>query len=210
MSTKKIWSSPEIKTVSNNSCPSEPNMWLLVGDFFFFLILSFESESHSIQFSYSVVSDSLRPHGLQHTRPSLSPGVYSDSCPLSWWCHPTISSSVIPFSFCRQPYPASGSFPVSWLFASGGQSIRASAASVLPMNIQDWFPLGLTGLISLQSQGLSRVFSNTNINSLELCLLYGPTLMSIHDCWKNYSFDCTDLWLAKWCLHFLICCLGLS
>ena len=96
--------------------------------------------------------------------PSLSPGVFSNSCPLSWWCHPTISSCVTRFSSCLQSFPASGSFPVSQLFASGGQSIETSAsASVLPMNIQGWFPLGLTGLISLQSKGFSRVFSNTTV-----------------------------------------------
>ena len=106
---------------------------------------------------------SLQPHRLKHTRlpcPSLSNTVCSNSCPLSRWCHPTISSSVIPF--CLQSFPASGSFPVSQLFASGGQSIRA-LASALPMNIQGWFPLGLTGLISLQSKGLSRVFSSITI-----------------------------------------------
>ena len=107
----------------------------------------------------------LQPHGLEHARlpcPSISPGICSHSCPLSWWCHPTISSSAIPFSSCLQSFLASGSFPMSQFFASGGQSIGASAsASVLPMNIQDWFPLGLSGLISLQSKGLSRVFSNT-------------------------------------------------
>ena len=106
----------------------------------------------SIQFSHSVVSNSLRPHGLQHTRlpcPSPTPGVYSNSCPLSWWCHPTISSSLVPFSSCLQSFPASGSFPMSQFFTSGGQSFGVSAsASVLPMNIQDWFPLRLTGLIS--------------------------------------------------------------
>ena len=119
-----------------------------------------------VQFSHSVVSDSLQPHGPQHTRPpcpSPTPGVYSISCPLSRWCHPTISFSVIPFSFL-QSFPASGSFLVSQLFASGGQIIVASAsASVLPMNIQDWFPLGWTGLISLQFKGLSRVFSSTTV-----------------------------------------------
>ena len=118
-------------------------------------------------FSHSVVSDSLRPQRLKHNRllcPSSSPGVCSNSCPLSQWCHPTISSSVIPFSSCPQSLPASESFPMSQFFASGGQSIRASAsASVLLMNIQGWFPLGLTGLISLQSKGLSRVFSSTII-----------------------------------------------
>ena len=111
-------------------------------------------------FNCSVVSGSLWPHGLQHARPlcpSPSPGVCSNSCPLSQWCHSTISFSVTLFSFCPQFFSASGSFPMSWLFASGGQSIGASAsASVLPMNIQDWFPLGLPGLISLQSKGLSK------------------------------------------------------
>ena len=110
-----------------------------------------------VQFSCLVVSDSLRPHGVQHARPpgpSPTPGVYSDSCPLSWWCHPTISSSLISSS-CRQSFPASGSFPVSRLFASGDWSCRALASeSVLPMNIQSWFPLGLTGLISLLSSSV--------------------------------------------------------
>ena len=121
----------------------------------------------SVQFSHSVMSDSLQSHGLQHTRlPCLSPtpGAYSNSCPSSQWCCPTISSSVIPFSSCLQSFPASGSFPVSQFFASGGQRIEVSAlASVLPMNIQDWFPIGWTGWISLQSKGLSRVFSNTTV-----------------------------------------------
>ena len=116
------------------------------------------------QFSCSVVSDFLRPHGLQHARPpcpSPTPGVYPNSCPLSLWCHATISSSVIPFSSCLQSFPASESFQTSQFFASGGPSIGGSAsASVLTMNIQDWFPLGLTGLITLQSKGLSRLFSN--------------------------------------------------
>ena len=118
------------------------------------------------RFSCSVVSDSLRPHGLQHAWlpcPSPTPGACSNSCPSSKWCHPTISSSVIPFSSCLQSFPASGSFLVSQFFTSGGQSIGASAsASVLPMNIQNWFPLGLTCLI-LQFKGLSRVFSNTTV-----------------------------------------------
>ena len=146
------------------------------------------------QFSHSVVSDSLRPHGLQHARlpcPSPTPRACSNSCPSSWWCHSTISSSVIPFSSCLQSFPASGSFPMSQFFASGGPSIGVSAsASVLPVNIQDWFPLALTGLISLQSKGLSRVFSNTavqKINSSVLSFLYSPTLTSIHDHWKNHS-----------------------
>ena len=119
----------------------------------------------SVQFSHSVMSDSLRPYDSQHTRPpcpSSTPGVHPNPCPLSRWCHPTISSSVIPFFSHLQSFPASGSFPTSQLFASGGRSIGASgSASILPMNIQDWFPLGRTGLISLLSKGLSRVFSNT-------------------------------------------------
>ena len=118
-----------------------------------------------IQFSHSVVSNSLWPHGLQHTRlscPSLTPGVYSNSCPLSWWYNPAISSSVVPFSSCLQSFPASGSFQMSQLFTSGGQSIGVStSAPVLPMNIQDLFSSGWTGWIFLLSKGLSRVFSNT-------------------------------------------------
>ena len=121
----------------------------------------------SVQFSHSVVSDSLRLHGLQHTRPpcpSPTPGAYSNSCPLSPWCHPTISPSVVPFSSHLQSFPASGSFPMSQHFAWGGQSIGVSAsASVLPMNTWDWSPLGWTGRISLQSRGLSRVFSNITV-----------------------------------------------
>ena len=121
----------------------------------------------SVQFSSSVTQScpTLRHHGLQHTRPPCSsptPGVYPNPCPLSWWCHPTILSLVIPFSSCPQSFPVSGSFQMSQLFASGGQSIRVSAStSVLPMNTQDWSPLGWTGWISLQSKGLSRIFSNT-------------------------------------------------
>ena len=122
---------------------------------------------YSVQFSWSVVSDSLRPHGLQHTRlpcPSPTPGACSNLRPSGRWCHPTISSSVDPFSSCPQSFAASGSFPMSQFFASGGQSIEISAsASVLPMNIQDWFPLGLTGWISLQSKRLSRIFFNITV-----------------------------------------------
>ena len=121
----------------------------------------------SVQISHSVVSDSLQPHGLQHARlhcPSPTPGTYSNSCPLSRWYHPTISSSVISFISHLQSFPASGSFQMSQFFASGGQSIGVPAsASVLPMDIQDWFPLGLTGLISLQSKRFSWVFSNTTV-----------------------------------------------
>ena len=121
----------------------------------------------SVQFSHSVVSNSLRPHEPQHTRPpcpSPTPGVHPNPCPLSHWCHPTISSSVIPFSSCPQSFPASGSFLMSQLSPSGGQSIGVSvSASVPPMNIQDWSPLGWTGWMSLQPNELSRVFSNTTV-----------------------------------------------
>ena len=154
-----------------------------------------ESAISSVQFSHSVMSNSFRPHGLQHARPpcpSPSSRVYSNSWPLSWCCHPTISSSVIPFS-CLQSFPASGSFQMSQFFASGSQSIGVSAsASVLLMNIQDWFPLGWTGWISLQSKGLSRVFSNTTVQKHQF---FGaqPSSQSnshIHTYyWKNHSFD---------------------
>ena len=121
----------------------------------------------SVQFSLSVMPNSLRPHEPQHTRPpcpSPTPGVHPNPLPSSRWCHPTISSSVVPFSSCPQSFPASGSFPVSQLFASGSQSIGVSASTwVLPMSTQGWSPLGLTGLISLQSKGFSRVFSNTTV-----------------------------------------------
>ena len=149
----------------------------------------------SVQFSHSVRSKSLGPHPLPHSRlpyPSQTPGTCSNSCPLSHWCHPTISSSVVPFFFRLQFFPNSASFPLSQFFATGGQSIRAStSASVLPMNIRDWFPLGWTGWISLQSKGLSRVFSNTTVQkhqcfSSQLTLW---SLTSIHECWKNHSFD---------------------
>ena len=128
----------------------------------------------SVHFSCSVMSDSLQPHGLQHARlpcPSPTPGVYSNSCPSHRWCHPTISSSVFPFSWL-QPFPALESFPVSQFFASGGQSIGVSAsASVLPMNIQDWSPLRWTGWISLQSKGLSRVFSSTPVQKHQWAII---------------------------------------
>ena len=120
-----------------------------------------------VQFSCSIMSDSLKPHEPQHARPpcpSPTPGVHPNPCPSSWWWHPTISSSVVPLSSCSQSFPASGFFPVSQFFALGGQSIGVSAStSVLPMNTQDWSPLRWTGWISLQSKGLSRVFSNTTV-----------------------------------------------
>ena len=142
----------------------------------------------SVQFSHSVVSDSLWPHGLQHARlPCLSPtpGASSNSCPSSQWCHPTISSSVIPLSSCLQSFPALGSFPTRQFFTSGGQSIGASS-SVLPMNIQGWFPVGLTGFIFLlesprDSQESSPATQFESINSSALSLLYGPTLTFVHD-----------------------------
>ena len=166
---------------------------------------------HSVQFSLYIMSDSLWPYGLQHSGlpyPSPTPGAYSNSCPLSRWCHPTISSSVIPFSSCPQVFPASGSFPVIQLFTSGAQSIGALvSASVLPVNIQHWFLLGLIGLISLVSKGLSDVFSSTTLWKHQF---FGaqPSL------WSN-SHICTWLmkkpwlWLygplsAKWCLCFLM------
>ena len=129
--------------------------------------LELKIQFSSVLFSRSVMSDSLRLHESQHARPpcpSPTPGVYSNSCPLSQWCHLAISSSVVPFSSCPQSLPASVSFPMSQLFKWGGQSTGASAsASVLPMNTQDWSPLGWTGWISLQSEGLSRVFSDTTV-----------------------------------------------
>ena len=134
-------------------------------------------------------------YGLQHAMlPCLppSPGACSNSCPLSQWCHPTISSSVIPFSFCLQSFPASGSFQMSQHFTWGSQSFGPSASpSVLPMNTQDWFPLEWTGWISLHSKGLSRVFSNTTVQKHQFfgIQLYSPTLTSIHDYWKNHSLD---------------------
>ena len=154
----------------------------------------------SVQCSRSVMSDSLQPHGLQHARPPCpSPflGACSNSCPLSQWCHPTISSSAAPFSSCPQSFPGSRSFPMNGLFASGGQSIRASAsASVLPMNTQDWSPLRWTGWISLlprDSQDSSPTPQFKSINSLVLSLFYGPALTSVYDYWKNYSFVYMDL-----------------
>ena len=145
----------------------------------------------SVQFICSVISYSLQPHGLQHTRlPCLlpTPRACSNSCPSSWWCHPTISSSVDLFS-CLQSFSSLGYFPLSLFFASGGQSIGVSAsASVLPVNLQDWFPFEWTGWISLQSKGLSTA-QFKSINFLALSFVYSSTLTSIHDYWKNHSFD---------------------
>ena len=165
-------------------------------------------------FSHSVMSDSLRPHGLQHIRlpcPSLSPRVFANSCPLGWWCHPTISSSVIPFLSCPQPFLASESFPISWLLASGGQSIGTSAsASVLQMNIQDWFSLGLTGLICLQSKGLLRVqHHNSKVYILQLSAFFTVQLSHLYMTTGKTITLTTQTLLAKWYLCFLICSLGL-
>ena len=160
------------------------------------VIYSIRNIVSSVQFSCSVVSDFLRPHGLQHVRlrcPSPTPGVYSNLCPSSQSCHSTNSSFVIPFSSCLQSFPASGSFPMSQFFPSGSQSTGPSAsASVLPINIQDWFPLEWTGWITLQSEGLSIVFSNTTDQKHKFFsaqLLYSPTFISIDDYWKNDVFD---------------------
>ena len=150
----------------------------------------------SVQFSCSVMSYSLCTHGLQHARPpcpSPTSGVYPNSCPLSQWCHPAISSSVIPFTSCPQSFPASGSFPMSQLFASGGSSIEVSAsASVLAINTQDWSPLGWTcwsPCSPRDSQKSSPTPQFKNLNSSALSFLCSPTLTSIHDHWKNHSLD---------------------
>ena len=147
-------------------------------------------------FSRSIVSNSLRPHESQHARspcPSPTPGVHKNSCPSSQWCHPAISCSIIPFSSCPQSLPASQSFPMSQLFTWGDQSTGVSvSAPALPMNTQDWSALGWTGWISLQSKGLSRVFSNTTVQKHQFfgaSFLHSPTLTSIHDHWKNHSLD---------------------
>ena len=149
-----------------------------------------------VQFSSSVVSNSLRSYGLQHSRlpcPSPTPEPCSNSCPSSWWCHPTISSSVIPFSFCLQSFPVSGSFPMSQFFAWDGQRNGVSAsASALPMNIQDWFPLGWTCWISLQSKGLSRVFSNTTVQKHQFFGAQSSSQSNSHiHTWpqENHSLD---------------------
>ena len=157
----------------------------------------------SVQFSHSVLSESLQSHESQYVRPpcpSPTPGVHSNSCPLSLWCHSTISSSVVPFSSCLQYFPASGSFQVSQLFASGGQSIGVSASTfILPMNTQDWFPSEWTGWISLQSKGLSRVFSNTIVLkhqffSAQLSLQFNSHIHTWLLEKKNQNFDQMDFY----------------
>ena len=169
----------------------------------------------SVQFSW-VMSDSLWPHGLQHVRlpcPSPTPKVYSNSCPSSQWCYPTISSSVTPFPSCLQSFPASGSFPMSRFFTSGGQSIGASAsAPVLSMNNQGWFPLGILVWFPCcprDSQESCPVLQFESINSSAFSLLCGPNFPSIQDYWKNHSFDYMDL-CQQASLCFLIHCPRLS
>ena len=177
-----------------------PYWCLLVGDLQMLTLILFTNFSISVQFTRSVVSDTLRSHEPQHARPpcpSPTPGVYPNSCPLSQWCHPTISSSVVPFSTCAQPYPALGSFQMSQLIVSGGQSIGVSASiSVHPVNTQDWTSLGWTSWISLQFKGLSKVFSNTTVQKHQF---FGAQLSvkfksHIH-MWllENHSFDYVDL-----------------
>ena len=167
--------------------------------------------------SVAQLCPTLWPYGLQHARlscPSPIRGACSNSCPLSQWCHPTISSSDIPFSSCLQSCPAPGSFPMRQFFTSGGQSIGASAStSVLPMNIQGWFPLGLIDLISLQSRGLSRVFSSTTIQKHQFLTAQLSLWSNSHI--RTWLLEKPELWRCrpvsgKWCLCFLICCLGLS
>ena len=158
------WSRGLLSNITREICCTKQNVSMRASS-----TENFYKVLQSVRFSRSVVSDFLRPHESQHARPPCSsptPGLHSDSCASSWWCHPTISSSVVPFSSCPQSLAASKSFPMSQLFAWGGQSTGVSAsASVLPMNTQDWSPLGWTGWIFLQSKGLSRVLSNTTVQN---------------------------------------------
>ena len=157
-----------------------------------------QNESH--QFSRSVMSDSLQSHGLQHARlpcSSPTPGVYSNSCPLSWRCHPNISFSVVPFSSHLQYFPVSGSFPMSQFFTSGGQSIGASASSVLSMNIQGWFPLRLTSLISFQSKIVSKVFSRTTIQKHQFFSSQPSLWFNSHIC--TWLLEKPELWPKDLC-----------
>ena len=169
-----------VKKKSSSRFKVHVHVWsdsILIFVFIWFINVSIKSTpgclaSHFLQLSHSVVSNSVTPWNAAHWLPcpSSTPGACSNSCPLSWQCHPTISSSVVPFSSCFQSFAASGSFPMNQFFTSDGQSIGASASSsVLPMNIQGWFPLGLTGLISLLSKRLSRVFSNTIVQKHQFC-----------------------------------------
>ena len=180
------------------------------------VFLFYKYKMWSVQFSHSVVSDSLWPHGLQHAKPPCSsptPGVYSNSCPLTQWCHPTISSSVVPFSSHLQSLPASGSFQMSQLLASGGQSIIVSAStSVLPVNIQDWFPSGWASWISLLFKGFSRLFTSTIVQKHQYfdAQLFFIVQLSHPYMTTGKTIALTTGTFAKWCLCFLICCLGWS
>ena len=206
-----------------NLCVSVFKSFIVTNELLFFLLANLSSvggmnNSYRILlFSFSVMSISLQSYALQHAKlpcPSSSPRTCLNSCPLSQWCHPTILSSLINFSSCLQSFPASGSFLMSWLFASSGQSIGVSAlASVLPMNIQIWFPLGWTGLISFQSKGLSSVFSNTPDKKHQFFRTQPSLWANSHI--HTWLLEKPQLWLyrrllAKWCLCCLICCLGLS
>ena len=200
------FSRQELKRVTMPSSrgSSQPRDWTHISLLFLALAGQFFTTSTTWEAFYTIVvvqwlsCNWLWPHGQQHARllcPSYSPRVCSSSCPLSQWCHPIISSSVSPFSFCPQFFPAPGSFPMNLLFTSGDQSIGASAL-VLPMNIQGWIPLRLTGLISLLSQGLQASFPAPQFRSFNSCvlsLLYGSTLTPIHDHWKNHSSYYRDL-----------------
>ena len=158
------------------------------------------------------MSNSLQPHGLQHTRfpcPSLSVWVCSNSSPLCQWCHPTTSSCDTPFSSCPQSLPASRSFPVSWVFTPGSQSMRVSA-SVLPVTIQDWFPLRLTGLISLLSKGLSRIFSSNTVWKHQFFRAQPSLLSNSYFYMTTGKITCLTIWIFAKCVCFLIHCLGLS
>ena len=193
--TIKKWAEDLNRHSSKRTYEWSIGTWKDAMNFFYVLFAVFLGDKKclsSVQFSRSVVSYSLRPHGLQHSRlacPSPIPRACSNSCPLSRWCHPTISSSVILFS-CLQSFLASGSFPMSQFFKSGGQSIGVSASAI---NIQDWFPLGQTGVGSpcspRHSQESSPTLQFKSINSLALSFLHSPTLTSIHDHWKNHSLD---------------------
>ena len=186
--------------------------WIVIASIFHLLHILFSS----VQFSCSVISDSLQPHGLQHARPpcpSPTPGVYSNLCPLSWGCHPTISSFVVPFSSCLQSFPASGSFQMSQLFASGGQNIGVSAStSVLPMNIQDWFPLGWTGWISLQSKDSQESSPTPQFKSINsaLSFLYIVQLSHPHMTIGKTIALTRQTFVGKIMSLLFICCLGWS
>ena len=183
---RQTWlSSPKSTTLNEMNKTwdlNRKNSWLMNIPFIFPSFFS-SYNSNSVQFSHSVMSDSLQPHGLQHARPpcpSQTPAVCSNSCPLSQWYHPIIPSSVVPFASCLQSFQASGSFQMSQFSTSGGQSIGVSAsASVLPVNIQDWFPLGWTDWISLQSKGLSRVFSLLQQHSSKASILECSTFFIV-------------------------------